>query len=643
MASEIAKAYVQLVPTTKGFGSALSSGISGDVTKAGTSAGTSFGNSVVSKFKGIIAAAGIGAILKEAFSAGADLEQSMGGVETLYDDAAQSVKDYAYEAQKAGLSANQYMEQAVSMGAALKKSLGGDSVKAAQAANTAIMDMTDNAAKMGTSVESLQNAYTGFSRANFTMLDNLSLGYSGTKEGMQQLLKDAQAISGIEYNIDSYSDIVEAIHVVQNEMGIAGTAAEEGAKTFSGSMAAMKSAATNFLADLTTGGDVQKDLQTLLNSVTTFIVNNLGPMAQKIVAALPMVLNTLISFITQNSYQMVDAGMKMITNLVQGLTSTASTLGPNLADIVINICDGLLDNLPEFIDAALDMILALAQGLIEALPKLIAALPEIINKLIASLLTFHTKIATTGVKLFVSLIKNLPAIITSIVKAIPKIITAIVKGWMQGVSQMASVGKTLLKAVGNAMAGLGSWLKSKVVTVAKNVINGFKSILSSVKDIGLNLVKGLWEGIKSAKDWIFDKIGGFCDGIVDGFKDFFGIHSPSRVMASQVGQYISSGMAEGITDNIDSVTNAMSEVTDAVVNPFDTTTFTGRGSYTLDDSLTNTAQQYGTIIGLLEKYLPNIGGDILLDGDTLVGRTASRMDKALGNRTDQAGRGVIFA
>ncbi|MBQ1572154.1 MAG: hypothetical protein IIZ78_13590, partial [Clostridiales bacterium] len=183
----------------------------------------------------------------------------------------------------------------------------------------------------------------------------------------------------------------------------------------------------------------------------------------------------------------------------------------------------------------------------------------------------------------------------------------------------------------------------KVVTVAKNVINGFKSILSSIKDIGLNLVKGLWEGIKSAKDWIFDKIGGFCDGIVDGFKDFFGIHSPSRVMASQVGQYISSGMAEGITDNIDSVTNAMSEVTDAVVNPFDKTTFTGSGSYTLDDSLTNTAQQYGTIIGLLEKYLPNIGGDILLDGDTLVGRTASRMDRALGNRTDQAGRGVIFA
>lgn len=279
----IGSAYVQIIPSLDGAGRAIGKGLEG---KEGATAGKMGAASIGASLKKALVAAGIGTAVvgtvKAALGEGAKLEQSFGGLDTIYAKASEKMKEYAYQASQMGISANDFAEQAVSMGAALKNSLGDDAVLAAEKANLAISDMMDNAAKMGTSVESLQNAYTGFSRGNFTMLDNLSLGFAGTKEGMQALLDKASELPtamGREFDISNYGDIVDAIHLVQEEMGLAGVAAEEGAETFSGSFAAMKASASNLLADLTTGnGDIEKDLQNLVDRAGTFLFDNALPM-----------------------------------------------------------------------------------------------------------------------------------------------------------------------------------------------------------------------------------------------------------------------------------------------------------------------------------------------------------------------------
>ena len=267
MATELGKAYVQIIPSAKGISGSISSALSGESTSAGKSAGLNIAGSI----KGVIAAAGIGAALKSALEAGGDLQQSFGGLDTLYGDAAKAAKDYAVEAAKAGISANDYAEQAVSFGASLKQAFGGDTVKAAEAANTAIMDMADNSAKMGTDITAVQTAYQGFAKQNYTMLDNLKLGYGGTKTEMERLLKDAQKLSGVKYDINNLGDVYSAIHVIQKDLGLTGVAAQEASETFTGSLGAMKAAGQNLLANLTLGEDIGPSLQVLGDSVQSKI------------------------------------------------------------------------------------------------------------------------------------------------------------------------------------------------------------------------------------------------------------------------------------------------------------------------------------------------------------------------------------
>ena len=232
MATEIAKAYVQIMPSAKGIKGELTKEMGGDLEAAGKSGGDKLGGSLVSTLKKVVVAAGIGKIVSDALSAGADIQQSFGGLDTIYGEAADAAKEYAYQAAQAGISANDYAEQAVSFGASLKQAFEGDTTKAVEAANTAIMDMTDNAAKMGTPIENIQSAYQGFAKQNYTMLDNLKLGYGGTKTEMERLLEDAQKISGVEYNIDNLGDVYDAIHVIQQDLGLTGVAAQEASTTF---------------------------------------------------------------------------------------------------------------------------------------------------------------------------------------------------------------------------------------------------------------------------------------------------------------------------------------------------------------------------------------------------------------------------
>ncbi|MFR1786494.1 MAG: phage tail protein, partial [Ruthenibacterium lactatiformans] len=295
MATELAKAYVQIVPSAQGIKGSITQALGGEADSAGAAAGKGFGGKLIGALKGIIATAAIGKALSATITEGAALQQSIGGIETLFKESADKVKQNAAEAYRtAGMSANEYMELTTSFSASLLQSMAGDTAKAADIADMAMQDMSDNANKMGTSMEDIKNAYQGFAKQNYTMLDNLKLGYGGTKTEMQRLLADAQKITGVKYDINNLSDVYSAIHVIQGELDITGTTAKEAASTISGSFASMKAAFKNVLGQLALGQNVGPALQALAQTVTTFLVGNLLPAVWNILRALPSALVTFI-------------------------------------------------------------------------------------------------------------------------------------------------------------------------------------------------------------------------------------------------------------------------------------------------------------------------------------------------------------
>ena len=335
--TSIGKAYVQIIPKADGITGEMENLLGDGAKKSGESAGKIMGSSMLGAIKKIAVAAGVTKIIGDTINAGADLQQSFGGLDTLYGEAADTAKEYAYQAAAMGISANDYAEQAVSFGAALKSAFGGDVVKAADSADMAISDMADNAAKMGTPIESLQNAYQGFAKGNYTMLDNLKLGYGGTKEEMERLLADAEKLSGQEYDMSNLGDVYEAIHVIQEDLGLTGVAAQEASETFSGSFGAMKAAAQNVMADLALGNDIRPSLNALAASVKTFLVKNLLPMLANMAKQIPTIIAMLPQFIAD-----------MAPDIIAGA-----------ADIVVNLVNGIVDNIPTFIAGIGNLISAL--------------------------------------------------------------------------------------------------------------------------------------------------------------------------------------------------------------------------------------------------------------------------------------------
>ena len=338
---EVARATVTIIPNMQGSQKKIQEDLGASVSDAGESAGKSLGSKLIGTLGKIGIGAAVGKLVKDSIAEGANLQQSFGGLETLYGDAAETMKNYAFEAAKAGVSANDYAEQAVSFGASLKAAFGGDTKKAAEAANTALMDMTDNAAKMGTPIENIQNAYQGFAKGQYNMLDNLKIGYGGTRTEMERLLADASKLSGVEYNIDNLGDVYEAIHVIQGELGLTGVAAEEASTTFSGSFGAMKAAAANVLGNLALGEDIMPSLQQLGASIKTFLVGNALPMIGNVVQQIPAILANLPAFIGD-----------ILPDLVLGV-----------ADIVVALAQGIVDNIPTFIEGIGDLVMAIPEAL----------------------------------------------------------------------------------------------------------------------------------------------------------------------------------------------------------------------------------------------------------------------------------------
>ena len=339
--TEVAQATVTIIPNMKGSQATISKELGASADSAGEKAGLSIGKNLVGTTAKILAAAGIGKMIADSISAGADLQQSFGGLETLYGDAAKYAKEYAYEAAAAGISANDYAEQAVSFGASLKAAFGGDTTKAAEAANTAIMDMADNAAKMGTPIESIQQAYQGFAKGQYQLLDNLKLGYGGTKTEMERLLADAQKISGQEYNIDNLGDVYDAIHVIQEDLGLTGVAAEEASTTFSGSFGAMKAAATNVLGNLALGKDIGPSLKQLGVSVKTFLVGNVLPMIANIAKQIPTFLAQLPQFIAEMAPELIAGAANIVKNLATGLVDNIPTFVAGVGTLLQSLWTGI--------------------------------------------------------------------------------------------------------------------------------------------------------------------------------------------------------------------------------------------------------------------------------------------------------------
>ena len=324
MATELGKAYVQIIPSARGITGMIQKEMGGEVASAGVSSGKSLGSNLIGALKGAIAAAGIGKAIGAALSEGAALQQSLGGIDTLFKASAEKVKGFANEAYKTtGLSANAYMENVTGFSASLLQSLGGDTDKAADIANMAMIDMSDNANKMGTSMESIQTAYQGFAKQNYTMLDNLKLGYGGTKQEMQRLLADAEKLTGVKYDINNLSDVYQAIHAIQENLDITGTTAKEAASTFTGSFNAMKAAAQNVLGKLALGENILPSLQALAETTSTFLLNNFFPMIGNIMSGLGVVISEGLSHIATQLFG-EDFGNAVFTQLsrVSGIFQT---------------------------------------------------------------------------------------------------------------------------------------------------------------------------------------------------------------------------------------------------------------------------------------------------------------------------------
>ena len=525
---------------------------------------------------GAMAAAGVGVaatavagLTKQATSAYGEYQQLAGGIETLYKDSAGKMMQYANQAfASAGMDVNSYMNTAIESSAAMISSLGGDTEKAAEMTNMAIIDMSDNVNKMGTSMESLQNAYRGFSRGNFTMLDNLSLGFAGTKEGMQQLLDKAEELSGVKYDINSYSDIVQAIHEVQTSFGITGTTAKEGAETITGSMAAVKAAWQNLITGLAnpdadlgklidnvvdnaevaftnliptiqnalTGvanlvaniapiiaeklpGLVEQILPPLLSAATTLIqalVQNLPTILQILLGEAPNIITMLVGAILDVMPMIVDLGFQLITALVDGIVNSLDVLIPAAVDMIMTIVDKLTDpdTIVKLIDAALKIIVALAEGLMNAMPRLIEKVPVIIQNLITALVNALPKIAEAGLKI-------LESIIGGILSGLPKIPGAIDQ-------------------------------------IKTSVTNGILNIVNSAKTWGIDLISNFISGIRQK----FEDFKAEMADMAGTVKAYIGFSEPDEGPLSDFHTYAPDMMqlfADGIRDNTKLITDQINK------------------------------------------------------------------------------------
>ena len=641
------------------------------------------------------AATAIGTVGTKAIQAYADYEQLVGGVETLFGAGGQSIEEYAASVGKsvdevkrayndlitaqegvmedaanayktAGMSANEYMETVTSFAAALSANLGGDTMAAAEYARVAVTDMADNANKMGSSMESIQNAYQGFAKQNYSMLDNLKLGYGGTAKEMYRLLSDAKEIDetfDAVFSLDekghleaNYSDIVQAIHIVQTEMGITGTTAKEAASTIQGSFGMVKAAWQNLVTGL---ADPEQDLGALVGNFTDSVViagNNLIPRIQELLpriveavtslvgtvseqlpallesvlpsliegatsliaglmAALPAVLavlgdvaptviGILVPALIDLLPQIVQTGIDVIVSLVQGISEAMPELIPAATEAILEIADTLTnpDNIGKLVDAALKIILTLADGIIDAVPRLLEVAPKIIENLVTALITNFPKIIESGAKLVKSLIDGLIKSIPQLTAAVPKIIIGIVQGILNNLPQIIMSGPKIIMALIEGLISAIPELILAIPTLIQSIVDTFLGY--DWGSIGTNIVDGIKNGFLHMWESLKRTVSDMVNGLVSGVKSLLGIASPSKVFAG-IGGYMAEGLGQGFDREMLGVRR---DIEDQMT--FGTTSFSVSGA---------AKSSVGVVNGLLANNQPGTPMQInlVLDGQTI--------------------------
>lgn len=595
---------------------------------------------------GAVATGAVGLIKSVSSSYGA-LQQSIGGIETLFGNSADKVIKNANNAFKtAGISANDYMQQVTSFSASLLQALGGDTEAAADTADMAIRDMADNANKMGTSMDMIQNAYQGFAKQNYTMLDNLKLGYGGTKTEMERLLADAQKITGIKYDISNLNDVYQAIHVIQGELGITGTTALEAGETIEGSFNSLGAAWQNFLAGL---GDPNADMQQLVQNLANGIngaINNVIPIINNMVAVLPTVMDAIINAVSSMLPTLIQTFTQLITKVIDAIVALLPQFIPLAIDCVLTVVQALIENLPLIVSAGIQLILGLAKGIADAAPQLLPAVIKVVKEIIKIIIDNLPLILEIGVELVVALIEGIVASIPELVDAIPQLVESIVTTLINNLPLIIECGIKIIVALNNGLIRsipkLAQLAFQLPATIIKSIISSFPQLFEAGKGILNQLWKGMiqiWNGIA---DW-FKNIG---KNISNFFSGIFGGTKTANVKLNVGREYYADG---GI----------VTKPTAFGYNPLTGNTMIGGEAGAEAIAPISTLQAYVSeavkaetngityyldkLITLLGAYLPDIRDNmgkqsITLDGKELVSGIVDRMDNALGVRVEKKAR-----
>lgn len=587
---------------------------------------------------GVAAVAAVGTatvvIGKTALDAYSNYEQLVGGIDTLFKASSDKMQQYAANAyQTAGVSANRYMEISTSFAAALISSLGGNTEAAADMANTAITDMSDNANKMGTSLETVQEAYQSLARGNYEMLDSLKLGYGGTKQELERLLSDAEKFSAAQgkvrdFSVDSYSDIVEAIHIVQDEMGISGTTAEEAATTIEGSVNKVKAAWDNWRAGL---GNEDADM----GALTDQLVQSVVTAGENIIPRFGTIMSNLVTTVTTYAPQVGTAVMDGISQL------DFTSIGQTASDLILMLVDGIAQNLPMLASAALQIVMALGQGLIENGPQIMASLGQLLLQLADFIIQNVPNILDAAVQLFGMLIQgiaqNAPTIIVTLVSLLGQLIAQVISWAAQMLSQAISAGAQFLSGLAGQLSQVpgrvAEFLAGVISTVigwvsqfasnaadaasqfASNLIDGLASIPDKVASIGSNIVQGLVNGVTGAADKLIDAVKGAVGDAIEGAKNLLGIHSPSRVFR-EIGRYTMQGAALGVDDDADLLSKSTDNAMRGMISTAQDIAVPGVG---------NVAGGESAVIGWLAENLPAIIAEFTpVMGESEFGRKARK-------------------
>lgn len=641
--------------------------------KSGLGSAVKFGGSVLLKATEVVGAgiaAGMTAavdLARKATDAYADFEQLVGGVETLFKESAPIIREYADNAYKtAGLSANQYMETVTSFSASLLQSVGNDTVKAAEYADMAIRDMSDNANKMGTDMSSVQSAYQGFAKQNYTMLDNLKLGYGGTKEEMERLIRDAEALdssfsvvhtktkNGADEITYSYADIVEAIHIVQNEMGITGTTAKEASETISGSLSSAKAAWENLLVAFASGEDIDGAMDKLITSVTTFannlipvfsqalkgigqairqlapiianelpgIISELLPVAMEVgmtlveslIGAFEQLFPMLLELVTSHMSEILEMGMSLLSAVGQGIMEALPVLIDAATQIIFMIADTISkpENIESMVNGAVMIVTKLADSIAQLLPVLIPAAVSMILQLVESLIDNIDLLIDAAISMLEALAEGVVSAIPILIEKAPIIISKLFTAIVNSIPKLLDAGVRIINKLWEGIKTLWTAIKGWGGQIIDQVWSGLSNAINSAVSWGADLITNFWNGIKSKLSWLWDGV----KGIAQGIANFLGFSEPKEGPLSNFHTFAPDMMElfmKGINDNKD-------KLTETVANAFD-----------FRDAMTGPEYNGGFAFAGAGGYsggMPTI--DLLIDGKTLVGSTREHSDRSFG-------------